>query len=352
MRQGDVVYYIHADHLGSVSVVSDGSGALLAAQRYYPYGESRTGELASLPTDFGFTGQRNEGTIGLYDYRARFYDPVLGRFVSADTVVPNPGNPQDLNRYAYVRNNPLRYTDPSGYWVETAWDILNIAWDIYEIRRDPRNLWNWGALVVDVGTALLPGVPAFAGAVSKGSKTAKVAAHADEVVDAARVLSHADEAVDALRAAEQVEDAADALRGVEHLSEAAVSLERFRSVGRENIPQVLGAFGDAGRAIEDIPEAFQGRRVTTLGRTWDIEAAKELGGFRVLDDPNWSIERNYEWLMEAIENGDVFYLASPVTEEALTGKAKWGGVSVYMRELDLLLQAGYRRVGDYLIPPR
>jgi hypothetical protein len=71
----------------------------------------------------------------------------------------------------------------------------------------------------------------------------------------------------------------------------------------------------------------------------------------VLDDPNWTIERNFEWLKEAIENGDVFYLASPVTEATLTGEAKWGGVSVYMRELYMLLQAGYRRVGDYLIPP-
>jgi hypothetical protein len=52
-------------------------------------------------------------------YGARYYDATLGRFVQADTVVPNPGNPQDLNRYAYVRNNPLRYVDPSGH---DAWD--------------------------------------------------------------------------------------------------------------------------------------------------------------------------------------------------------------------------------------
>jgi RHS repeat-associated protein len=68
-----------------------------------------------VPTDRLFTGQRFDGTIGLYDYGARFYDPALGRFVQADTIVPNPANPQDLNRYAYVRNNPLRYVDPSGY---------------------------------------------------------------------------------------------------------------------------------------------------------------------------------------------------------------------------------------------
>ena len=51
-------------------------------------------------------------------YGAHYYHPALGRFVSADTIVPNPGNPQDLNRYAYVRNNPLRYVDPTGYFSE------------------------------------------------------------------------------------------------------------------------------------------------------------------------------------------------------------------------------------------
>ena len=48
---------------------------------------------------------------------ARYYDPTLGRFVSADTIVPEPGNPQDFNRYAYVRNNPVRYTDPTGHCI-------------------------------------------------------------------------------------------------------------------------------------------------------------------------------------------------------------------------------------------
>jgi RHS repeat-associated protein len=50
-------------------------------------------------------------------YGARFYSPRLGRFVSADTIVPQPGNPQALNRYAYAANNPVIYTDPSGQGV-------------------------------------------------------------------------------------------------------------------------------------------------------------------------------------------------------------------------------------------
>lgn len=59
--------------------------------------------------------QREETAIGLYDYKARYYDPVIGRFIQADTIVPEPGNPQALNRYAYVYGNPLGYQDPDGH---------------------------------------------------------------------------------------------------------------------------------------------------------------------------------------------------------------------------------------------
>jgi RHS repeat-associated protein len=84
--------------------------------RYRPYGERRPGyPLGAMVTDRLYTGQRWEASLGLYDYRARFYDPVLGRFIQPDPLVPKPGNPQALNRYAYVYHNPLRYTDPTGH---------------------------------------------------------------------------------------------------------------------------------------------------------------------------------------------------------------------------------------------
>jgi len=68
-------------------------------------------------TQYRFTGQRFDEPLagGLYDYIAQRYDSGLGRFTQADTIVPNPGDPQSLNRYAYTNNNPLRYTDPSGH---------------------------------------------------------------------------------------------------------------------------------------------------------------------------------------------------------------------------------------------
>jgi RHS repeat-associated protein len=109
------VTYLHSDHLGSTSLTTDGmTGGVEARVLYYPYGEERYVE-GTLQTDYQFTGQRREQGIGLYDYNARYYDPYLGRFVSADTIVPNPGNPQDWNRYAYVGNNPILYVDPDGH---------------------------------------------------------------------------------------------------------------------------------------------------------------------------------------------------------------------------------------------
>jgi len=72
-------------------------------------------EGTGLPTDRRFTGQRREAGLGLYDYGARYYDPALGRFIQADTMVPSPANPQTLNRYAYTRNNPIKYNDPTGH---------------------------------------------------------------------------------------------------------------------------------------------------------------------------------------------------------------------------------------------
>jgi len=87
----------------------------VAQTRYLPYGEERWTGGGTQPTDFTFTGQRVERGFGLMDYNARYYNPRLGRFISADSIVPEPGNPQSLNRYSYVNNSPVRFNDPSGH---------------------------------------------------------------------------------------------------------------------------------------------------------------------------------------------------------------------------------------------
>jgi len=109
--------YLLADHLGSTVGLLDASGALVTGSRtsYWPYGSTRTGG-SSLP-DKAFTGQQKEASddqLGLYDYGARFYSTVAGRFLSADPVVGRASDPQAWNAYTYVRSNPLRLTDPTG----------------------------------------------------------------------------------------------------------------------------------------------------------------------------------------------------------------------------------------------
>ena len=113
MRVGANLYYLLSGHLGSTSITTDANGDKIAELRYTAFGEVRYADR-NTPTDYRFTGQLQQRDLGLYFYKARFYDPVLGRFISPDTIVPNLGNPKSWNRYAYVGNNPIRYNDPSG----------------------------------------------------------------------------------------------------------------------------------------------------------------------------------------------------------------------------------------------
>lgn len=113
-----VAYVLH-DQLKSSNVVANQNGTLNGANYFYPYGGNRGGVPFNSLTTKRFTGQYQEkdlpGSEGLAYYNARWYDAQLGRFTSADTVIPAPGNPQAFNRYAYTYNNPLKYTDPSGH---------------------------------------------------------------------------------------------------------------------------------------------------------------------------------------------------------------------------------------------
>jgi RHS repeat-associated protein len=109
-----VLYFLHPDHLGSTSLTTDASSNAVARQLYDAWGNIRL--RGDLKTDIGYTSQREDLSTNLMFYRARYFSPALGRFLSADTMVPDEKNPQNLNRFAYTLNNPLRFTDPSGHF--------------------------------------------------------------------------------------------------------------------------------------------------------------------------------------------------------------------------------------------
>jgi RHS repeat-associated protein len=115
MRDNTGLTYLLGDHLGSTSITTNTSGAFTSELRYRAFGDTRY-TSGGIPTRYRFTGQRSyTPDFGLYYYGSRWYDPALGRFIQPDSIVPDPYNPQDLNRFSYVRNNPLRYTDPTGH---------------------------------------------------------------------------------------------------------------------------------------------------------------------------------------------------------------------------------------------
>ena len=104
-------YYYHVDGLGSVTAVTNGAGKEVATNRYDSFGKlvAQTGSLPFAST-YTYTGREWDAEAGLYYYRARYYDPSLGRFISEDPI----GFAGGTNFYAYVENNPLKWVDPWG----------------------------------------------------------------------------------------------------------------------------------------------------------------------------------------------------------------------------------------------
>src|SRR5262249_33575837 len=107
-------------HLGSAAVVTNGAGAVVHCQAYLPYGEDRLNAGSFTPVR-QFNDKEREPT-GYYDYEARLYDPVTGRFLSPDSATPE--------NYVYTRNNPIRYRDPTGHWPDEATKVmLKFLWN-------------------------------------------------------------------------------------------------------------------------------------------------------------------------------------------------------------------------------
>jgi len=116
IRENGVLSYIIGDHLGSTSIITDASGAVISETKYKAWGETRYSSGTN-PTDYTYTGQYSyTDDFGLMFYNARWYDSSLGRFAQADTIVPS--GVQGLDRYAYVNNSPLNYVDPTGHFSE------------------------------------------------------------------------------------------------------------------------------------------------------------------------------------------------------------------------------------------
>jgi RHS repeat-associated protein len=134
-------HYVYKDHLGSILTVTDANGNIEAKQNFDAWGRFRdpsTWTYNYMPNNFswlyrGFTGHEHMEEFGLINMNARLYDPVVGRMLSPDRYIQEPGFTQNYNRYSYCLNNPLKYVDPSGnfffvlpmlsYDANSGWDV-------------------------------------------------------------------------------------------------------------------------------------------------------------------------------------------------------------------------------------
>ena len=290
-------FFYHPDHLGSTNIITNESGDLVEKTTYYPFGRTKQGGTQS---KYLFTGQEFDFETNLYYYKARYYSPDLRRFVQPDPIVQDIYDPQSLNRYSYVRNNPVRYTDPSGNIFDTVLDIGFILYDVYEISQDPGNAWNWGALVVDVGCAFIP----FA---TGGGRAVKALEHGGDIgkalgkgVDA--VKSKIDDVVEwvgskidnLLGGGRRADDISKIIREADNPAEF---LKKYNKGANPNAGKtVLGSLGDVDTYIAKNPNANY------------LNIHDEI--YDILKSENKWEPINKQFLDEAIERGDKIVFAT------------------------------------------
>jgi RHS repeat-associated protein len=157
------LHYIHRDHLGSITAITNTAGTKIAEYSFDPWGRQRNpvnqqayepDAAPSLLLGRGYTGHEHLPMFGLVNMNARLYDPVLGRFLSPDPYVQAPEFSQSFNRYSYCLNNPLMYVDESGefWWMIPA--IIGLNWiqgaAANNWNFNPTN-WDWNKTTFNVG---------------------------------------------------------------------------------------------------------------------------------------------------------------------------------------------------------
>lgn len=189
--QAHVVEYYHLDAVGNVRAVTDAQGGIVSVHDFEPYGETVLEEVPPV-TPLHFGSKERDPETGLDYFGARYYRADVGRFTTVDPVYTwqeNLTDPQRWNRYAYARNNPLKYVDPNGRWIETLWDLANVAMgaksavDNFRSGNILSGVVDTGGAIVDLAAAVVPVVP---GGVGTAIKAARAVDRIDDAVDAAR----------------------------------------------------------------------------------------------------------------------------------------------------------------------
>jgi len=164
MRLRGSIYYYHCDRLGTPQLLTDARGIVVWSAHYEAFGDA-TVQLHEVEQPLRFLGQYFDGESGLHYNRARYYDPALGSYLSADPALP----PGSANQYRYVSGNPINLSDPLGLfgeswpgWVKTAVSVAgSIAVGVAVVALAPEIATVGAAVALAVGVGALAGAAGF-----------------------------------------------------------------------------------------------------------------------------------------------------------------------------------------------
>ncbi|WP_412522145.1 FG-GAP-like repeat-containing protein [Shewanella algae] len=162
-------FYLHKDHQGSTTTITNKSGNVVQQFTYDPWGKQTAAYSHSLLNDYiapaaskGYTGHEGIDNLNLIHMNGRIYDPTLGRFLQADPHIQAPTDTQSYNRYSYVKNNPMSYTDPSGFFFDKLWKEIKKYWRVAlaivaTIYLGPIAAQLWGPIIGGAATGFVAG---------------------------------------------------------------------------------------------------------------------------------------------------------------------------------------------------
>jgi RHS repeat-associated protein len=294
--------FLASDHLKSVTSTSDREGVTNGESAYRAYGTTRNEKLLFDPY-YRFSGKELEREGGLQYFGARYYYGALARFVSPDQLgqdVPADWltDPQSLNLYVYARNNPIRYTDETGHWIESAIDGASLAVGIYAISHWNHGTSAWeraldvGCVALDTVALAVPILPGGAGFALKATRAGKTAQKVEQVIDSAKTLAP-----------------------LGRLDLVANTVKAGKTV--------LGKFPDYTR----LADAIGAKRFSIPPSVWDKMTKAE----------QWAA--NQKFLDRIIARGDEIILSNPVKEIKNVSGA-------FRKELDYLIDKGFKLIED------
>ena len=155
------VFYIHKDHLESWSIITDGDGVIIQDVSYDAWGNPRNSEswcgeyTRDLEFDRGFAGQEVVACFGVINMNGRMYDPLVSVMMSPDRYIQSPDFSQNYNRYSYCLDNPLKYYDPTGYWIE--WVAYGLFSGVVNVVTNIDDVDNFGEGAMLFGAGFVKG---------------------------------------------------------------------------------------------------------------------------------------------------------------------------------------------------